>query len=157
MHTAVPRTVLVSIALDGIPSFYVDLSMNHDIPVVPFLPLHLVVCPVQVVRDYQASCRELQSMLLMLRTRSRAATSIQSAWRGWHQRRQFAPVWQAHLELKQQINAAQLLQQVCNCSLHPVACQQTCIGAYHQAVADACLTSHLVKSTPFGRSCYVLT
>jgi hypothetical protein len=47
-------------------------------------------------------------MLLMLHTRSRAATTIQSAWRGWRQRQAFLPVWQQYLEEK----SALVLQRV---------------------------------------------
>jgi len=44
-------------------------------------------------------------------------------------------VWQAHLELKQQINAAQLLQQVCNCSR----------AAYNQLRAGKLALEHRIR------------
>jgi hypothetical protein len=64
------------------------------------------------MRDYLNTAKELQKMLLMLHTRSRAATTIQSAWRGWAQRRKWAPVWEAYVEQKQRLAAAKVLQQV---------------------------------------------
>jgi hypothetical protein len=67
-------------------------------------------------REYIRTANELQRMLLMLHTRSRAATTIQSAWRGWRQRQVFLPVWQQYLEQK----SALVLQRVCGieqCSL----------------------------------------
>jgi hypothetical protein len=65
------------------------------------------------MRDYVITAKELQKMLLMLHTRSRAATTIQSVWRGWSQRRRWRPVWEAYVEQKQQLQAATVLQQVC--------------------------------------------
>jgi hypothetical protein len=59
-------------------------------------------------REYIRTANELQRMLLMLHTRSRAATTIQSAWRGWRQRQVFLPVWRQHLEHK----SALVLQRV---------------------------------------------
>lgn len=70
--------------------------------------LLLCMLMLQERRDYIRSAKELQKMLLMLHTRSRAATSIQAAWKGWKQRQAFKPVWQQHLELK----AAMVLQRV---------------------------------------------
>lgn len=62
----------------------------------------------QMRREYLRTANELQRMLLMLHTRSRAATSIQSAWRGWRQRQLFLPVWRQYQEQK----AALVLQRV---------------------------------------------
>lgn len=66
----------------------------------------------QEMRDYVNTAKELQKMLLMLHTRSRAATTIQSTWRGWAQRRKWRPVWDAYAEQKQHLAAATVLQQV---------------------------------------------
>jgi hypothetical protein len=59
-------------------------------------------------REYIRTANELKGMILMLHTRSRAATTIQSAWRGWRQRQTFLPVWRQHLEQK----SALVLQRV---------------------------------------------
>lgn len=64
------------------------------------------------MRDYINTAKELQKMLLMLHTRSRAATTIQSTWRGWAQHRRWRPVWEAHVEQKQRLQAANVLQRV---------------------------------------------
>jgi hypothetical protein len=64
------------------------------------------------MRDYVNTAKELQKMLLMLHTRSRAATTIQSTWRGWAQRRKWQPVWEAHVEQKRRLQAANVLQRV---------------------------------------------
>ncbi|WIA17341.1 hypothetical protein OEZ85_014204 [Tetradesmus obliquus] len=63
-------------------------------------------------REYLRTANELQRMLLMLHTRSRAATSIQSAWRGWRQRQLFLPVWRQYQEQK----AALVLQRAWRCA-----------------------------------------
>lgn len=71
----------------------------------PLLPRR---CFSQARRDYVRTARELQNMLLMLHTRSRAATTIQATWRGHRERKVFAPVWQEHCRDK----AARTLQRV---------------------------------------------
>lgn len=67
-------------------------------------------------------------MLHMLRIRSRAATTIQSTWRGWVQRRKWRPVWEGHVEQKQRLQAATVLQQV---RVQPVKCAYPASGVLH--------------------------
>jgi hypothetical protein len=91
------------------------------------------------MRDYINTAKELQKMLLMLHTRSRAATTIQSTWRGWAQRRRWMPVWEAHLEQKQRLQAAVVLQQVGEM----LCCPMSLAGSLQ---IDAGITIILVKA-----------
>lgn len=77
--------------------------------------MHLLLVA-QELRDYVNTAKELQKMLLMLHTRSRAATTIQSVWRGWAQRRRWRPVWEKHVEQERRLQAAAVVQRVRPCS-----------------------------------------
>jgi UDP-2,3-diacylglucosamine pyrophosphatase LpxH len=92
------------------------------------MPLSFLCALLQEMRDYVNTAKELQKMLLMLHTRSRAATTIQSTWRGRVQRRKWRPVWEAHVEQKQQLQAATVLQQV---RVHAVRWAYPASGTLH--------------------------
>jgi hypothetical protein len=83
-------------------------------------------------------------MLLMLHTRSRAATTIQSTWRGWVQQRKWQPVWEAHMQQKQQLQAATVLQQV---RMHAVRWEHPASGTLHcVSCAWICFELHAYSS-----------
>ncbi|KAF8065931.1 Aspm [Scenedesmus sp. PABB004] len=98
-------------------------------------------------REYVRTAGELQKMLLMLHTRSRAATTIQAAWRGWRQRAAFAPVWHAHRTL----TAAGVLQRAWRCAraraelprLRAELPRRRAVAAWRRALAAA--RAHLAE------------
>lgn len=91
---------------------HLEMQLHITAKSTAHLQSDLQTCPFmhrQAKRDYLRSAEELQNMLLMLHTRSRAATTIAAAWRGRRQRMKFLPIWQAY----QLEKAATILQQVC--------------------------------------------
>jgi hypothetical protein len=75
------------------------------------LTFTVLIC-LQVMRQYEASCRELRNMLLTLHKRMKAATAIQSFWKGSNQRQAFRPVWEQYQLGKRQQAAAVVIQKV---------------------------------------------